>query len=219
MEQQISNPVEVTQIAMAKKMLALENQIKGGTGWFFWIAGLSVLNTVIFLAGGSLTFVVGLGTTQLIDGFTFALAHNASSGVATVLRVIGFGLDLFIASIFMVFGILGRKRYRWAIIIGMILYVMDGLISLAFKDWFGAFFHFLALVGLFHGLKAISELTQLEKNLSLGDMALLQKLTAEKPPTDPVKSGKNLLRFAVIIIIPFVFMIGIMLLMIWFIQK
>ena len=47
--EQVSNSEDVAQITIARKMLALENQIKGGTSWFFWIAGLSILNTIIFL--------------------------------------------------------------------------------------------------------------------------------------------------------------------------
>jgi hypothetical protein len=200
-----------TQIAVSQKRFTLEKQIKGGISWFFWIAGLSLLNSVIFLAaGGSIRFLVGLGTTWFIDSFMSALARNINSGTGTVIRVIGFGLDFLFAGIFVVSGVLGQKRFRWAIITGMVLYALDGLISLAFRDWKGAIFHAIALIGLWSGLRAINSLALLEKSLSSGDMASLQKLIAVKHPTDPATHKRNIKRFVLIIIVPIVLLFGFM---------
>ena len=38
-----------------------------GANWFFWIAGLSLVNSLIILFSGEWSFIVGLGATQ-IDG-------------------------------------------------------------------------------------------------------------------------------------------------------
>lgn len=35
-------------------------QAKSGANWFFWIAGMSIFNSLIQLLGGSLNFVIGL---------------------------------------------------------------------------------------------------------------------------------------------------------------
>ena len=215
MEQQILNPVDVTQIAIAKKMLALESKIKSGLGMFFWVAGLSIINSVIFFTGGSISFVIGLGATQLIDALTMVFAQEVSSGTAAVLHVIGFGLDLFIAGLFTLFGVLGRKRIKWAIVVGMVFYAMDGLLSLLLKNWFGALFHFFAFIGMLHGLNATSEIIKLEKSQSTGDMVLLQKLTAASPAREPAKARKNLLIFTAVVLAPFVFLMGIFFLLAW----
>ena len=180
--EQDANSADMTQILVARKMLALENQIKGGTSWFFWIAGLSLLNSIIFFTGGSITFVIGLGATQFIDGFVSALIEDIGSEAGTIIRVIGFGVDFLFAGIFAVFGILGRKKFRWAVIAGMVLYGLDGLISLAFGDWLSIIFHGLALFGLWKGQNAIKELILLEKGQSTGDLASSQNLIAEKHP-------------------------------------
>lgn len=211
MEPMNPNPVDITQIAIAKKLLDLENQIKGGIGWFFWIAGLSLLNSVIFFMGSSITFVVGLGVTQFVDGFASALANEFSSGAAVVVRLIGFGLNLFIAGIFALCGVFGRKRIKWVIITGMVFYAFDGLLSLAFRDWFGAFFHVWALTGLLRGFKAINSLTLLEKSQSNGDIAAIQSLIAIQPARDPGAERKNLIRFAAIIGIPAVLVLTLLL--------
>ena len=47
---------------------ALLAQLKSGANWFYWIAGLSVVNSLIFAFGGHTSFIAGLGLTQLIDG-------------------------------------------------------------------------------------------------------------------------------------------------------
>ena len=46
---------------------AVDAQMKKGANWFFWIAGLSVVNSVILLMEGDRHFVVGLGVTQLVN--------------------------------------------------------------------------------------------------------------------------------------------------------
>jgi hypothetical protein len=191
-ESQEIMPVDMKQISIAKKFLAIENQAKVGVNWFFWIAGLSILNSVIFFSGGSTTFVIGLGITQLIDAFSSVLIRDINSVTGTIVRVIGFGLDIIFVGIFVVFGVLGRKRFRGAIIIGMVLYALDGLISLVFGDWLGVLFHAFALAGLWRGQKATQDLTLLEKSESSGDLASLQKLIASPPPTDPATYYRNI---------------------------
>src|SRR5438552_15642153 len=37
---------------------ALEKQLKGGGSWFYWIAGLSLVNTVIALSGSGTRFIL-----------------------------------------------------------------------------------------------------------------------------------------------------------------
>jgi hypothetical protein len=162
MQPQISQTSDASQLAMIQRKLFLDNRIRSGMGWFYAIAGLSIVNTVIYLAGARLTFVVGLGATQVVDGFTTGLIRSLGQGWSA-LRVLALGIDVALAGVFALFGYLGRKRYRWAIILGMVLYILDGLILLYFKDFLGAAFHAWALVGIWGGLKAIQDLKKLEE--------------------------------------------------------
>jgi len=41
----------------------LQNQAKSGANWFYWIAGASLVNTIIFLFNGRVSFIIGLGIT------------------------------------------------------------------------------------------------------------------------------------------------------------
>jgi hypothetical protein len=164
MEQTNATPVDMVQYVYGQKRIALQNQIKGGMSWFYWIAGTSVVNSVLFFTGSKLTFVMGLIATQFIDGFSYGMQLRASPGLVTLLQVITVILNVFFAGLFLLFAYLGRKRYRWAIVAGMVLYALDALGAIYFKDWVGAGFHGLALFGLFSGLKAINALILLEKN-------------------------------------------------------
>lgn len=217
--EQIINTADMTQISVSKKLLTLENQIKGGTSWFFWVAGMSILNSIIFFTGGSVTFMIGLGATQFIDGFVSALVKDVSSGAGSIVRVIGFGLDFLFAGVFAICGILGRKRLRWAVITGMVLYGLDGLFALAFGDWLSTIFHVIALFGLWKGQNAIKELILLENSLSTGDLVSMQKLIAEKPPVDKATYQKNIIRFFLIIGIPFFLLLAFMFVMLLFNSK
>src|SRR5438552_9258108 len=101
--------------------------LKGSSSWFITIAGLSLVNSILAMAGASIHFIFGLGLTQIVD----ALAHN-SGGAGIVLDLIINGL---IAGVFVFFWNFARKGEKRAFYAGMGLYVMDALILLAFKDF------------------------------------------------------------------------------------
>src|SRR5690349_21130602 len=44
-----------------------------GANWFYWIAGLSLVNSAIFAFGGQVSFILGLSYTQVIDVFSDAI--------------------------------------------------------------------------------------------------------------------------------------------------
>ncbi|MEQ8226219.1 MAG: hypothetical protein ABRQ37_28145 [Candidatus Eremiobacterota bacterium] len=134
----------------------LERQFHGGADWFFWIAGLSLVNTVIMLAGGNWNFVIGLGITQLVD-----VIAGHFGGIA---KFIALGFDLFVACAFAGFGLLARRKNNWAFITGMILYALDGLLFILAFDLLAIGFHILALYCLFTGLKANNKLRAFEEN-------------------------------------------------------
>jgi hypothetical protein len=125
----------------------LEKQLKGGGSWFYWIAGLSLVNSVMALSGSATRFVLGLGVMQIFDG----LAQGFGSGAGLAVAVV---LDLLAAAVFVFFGVFANKRHTWSFIVGMALYALDGLIFLIGPDWLGVGFHAFVLFCLFRGFKA-----------------------------------------------------------------
>ena len=132
----------------------LTNQAKSGANWFYWIAGLSLVNSLIFVFGGNWSFFAGLGITQLIDAIVDHLAGNGFS----VIKIISFAIDLVIAAAFALCGIWSNKLQTWAFIVGMILYLLDGLLLLVLGAFLPAAFHVFALFMIFRGFTAARQL-------------------------------------------------------------
>jgi len=139
---------------LALQKQAMARRIQSGANWFFWIAGLSLVNSVIALAGGGTRFVLGLGITQVVG----AIAQQANMGKGVPLVV-----DLVAAGIFVPFGLQARKRQNWAFLVGMILYALDGLLFVLVKDILGIGFHLFALFFIYKGMKANEQLGALER--------------------------------------------------------
>jgi hypothetical protein len=146
----------------AQVIMNLERSLRSGVDWFFWIAGFSLINSIAFRMGASISFVVGLGATQMIDGVFQELTREFGGNLFLIL---GFVMNLAVAAIFVAAGFLGRKRHRWAVIFGLLLYGFDTLILLAFQVWWGALFHVYALYFLVRGLIALNKIKKLETSV------------------------------------------------------
>jgi hypothetical protein len=125
-------------------------QLRSGASWFYWIAGLSLINSIAAFSGSTWRFIIGLGITQIIDLFG---SHLETGG-----KVVALALDLCVAGLFILFGFLGHKGYAWAFLVGMVLFALDGLIFLLAQDWLGVGFHALVLWWLFRGFGACRQL-------------------------------------------------------------
>jgi hypothetical protein len=154
MNQEIIEGVSQEQYRQIEAKLKLEKQAKGGANWFYWIAGLSILNSVLVLLGISLNFVVGLGITQFIDGIALANAMDIGNDGASIVRLLAFLFDLGIAMVFVGFGYFARKRQMRSFYIGMAFYALDAVLFLIVMDILSLVFHLFALLGLYGGVKA-----------------------------------------------------------------
>lgn len=132
-----------------KERLELESKLKSGTSWFYWIAGLSLINSVIMLSGNDWYFVIGLGITQLIDAVI-------GSGSALI-------IDAVVAGVLIYFGRMAKDGKNWAFIVGMVLYGLDAVLLLVFSDYLSFVFHILALFGIYGGLQASLKLEKYEQ--------------------------------------------------------
>jgi hypothetical protein len=129
---------------------ATEAQLKSGASWCYWIAALSLINSLIALSCSNYNFILGLGVTQIIDGFGMGF-EGAGKAIALV-------LDLIVVGIFVFFGVFANKRKTWAFVVGMVLYGLDSLFALLVQDWLPLGFHGFALFCLFRGFSACREL-------------------------------------------------------------
>jgi hypothetical protein len=140
---------------LARARAIAEQPVKTGASWFVWIAGLSLVNSLVGMFGGGIHFIVGLGMTQFVD----AIAHEAgSTGIVLDLIINGF-----VAGIFVLFWKFAAKGQKWAFVVGMLVYALDGLLLLAFKDILSVAFHAYALFRIYQGFAGVSRLEQLQQ--------------------------------------------------------
>jgi hypothetical protein len=166
-QQNQTSAIDPNQLALVQERLKLTNQFSGGAGWFYWIAPFSMVNSVIFLAGGQWSFFIGLGATQIIDTVATAIGNEVGSNAELILKVIAFGIDLALAGLVAACGYLARKRHKLVYVAGMVLYGLDALIFLAVFDWLSLGFYVFALFCLYSGLKALGSLQALEQTQPL----------------------------------------------------
>lgn len=145
-----STPAGVAGASMsADEAKALEAQRRSGGQWFYWIAGLSLINAVLALTGQDWHFILGLGVTQLVQGLS---QQPGTAGVKAGL------VGLVVIGLFAVLGQRAIQGHRWAFVLGMTLFALDGVIFLLVQDWVGVGFHAFALTMILRGYLAARRL-------------------------------------------------------------
>ena len=127
----------------------LERQRRNGARWFYWVAGLSLVNSLASLGGQQWRFILGLGITQLAD----ALAAHSGRGLGVVAV-----MDAVIVGGFVLLGRFAQQGRVWAFGVGAAIYSLDGLIFVGLRDWIGVAFHVFVLVMTVRGLDAARRL-------------------------------------------------------------
>jgi hypothetical protein len=137
-------------------------QMRSGARWFYWIAGLSLINTIAAFTNSNWSFLAGLGITQ----FVYGIALGLSESVGGVITIIALVLNVLVAGFFIFLGVFANKGYTWAFIIGLIVYALDGLIFLAFQMWFPLAFHVFVCWCLYKGLSANRSVKKVEAEIA-----------------------------------------------------
>lgn len=94
-------------------------------------------------------------------------AAQQNPNIANALKLTAFGFDLLVAAVVVLFGWLSRKRILSILVIGMCLYLLDGLLFVLFQDWLSVGFHAFALYCMWKGLSAYRKLGALERALQV----------------------------------------------------
>lgn len=132
-----------------------QDELNKFISWFYWIGGLSIVNTLIIHFNGEVSFIVGLGITQFFDGIALGLVQAELVGEWIGYAMIG--TNILIGIGFMLFGIAGKKLLKGVYITGMVLYSLDALLFLAFADYLSFGFHVFALFFLVKAVGIINE--------------------------------------------------------------
>ncbi|PYU65696.1 MAG: hypothetical protein DMG56_02640 [Acidobacteria bacterium] len=130
-------------------------RMRRGAGWFFTIALLSGVNSVLQIFDAKIRFIFGLGITQVVDG----VARGMGQGGTVVIAVVD---GLFI--VMLIFCSRWAKAgSQGAFLGGMVAYALDGVLLLLFSMWLDAAVHAYALWMIWQGYTASRELAQMQQ--------------------------------------------------------
>jgi hypothetical protein len=87
--------------------------LKADAGWFYWIAGISLFNSISYFGGWGFYLAFGLGITRLLD-------YSGAAGN----KVVALALDVAIVAVFALFGFFANKRHLWAFVAGTVLFAV-----------------------------------------------------------------------------------------------
>ncbi len=132
-------------VQMRREAAASEPEVRSAARWFWWIAGLSLVNVALFYADAGISFMVGLGITALSD----AIFANV--------KPIAFCIDAIALGFFFVIGQQAQRGKLWAFYAGSAVYTLDALIMLAAQEWKSLAFHGLALFFIVRGAMSLRE--------------------------------------------------------------
>jgi len=108
----------------------------GGARWFYWIVGLSILNSLLAMGGAPIRFVFGLGITQFVHGYV------ASAPVLVFFALCGY---------------FGSKLQKWPFILGGLLYLLDAGICLLVQDYISVAVHGYVLFRIYQGFSKVND--------------------------------------------------------------
>jgi hypothetical protein len=149
---------------IGQAFVALQQAGNAGANWFFWIAGLSLVNTAMAHGGGDRHFIIGLAITAVVDAIAQAVGKEHPDS-ATIAMGIAVGFSVCVAAVVVLFGWLSRRRLIWVFAIGMASYLLDGLLYLILGDFLSTAFHGYALYGMYRSFAALRQMAQLEAAL------------------------------------------------------
>jgi len=123
--------------------------VQSAARWFWWIAGLSLVNAVLFHSGSDTNFVVGLAMTLLAS---VLFANLLPVAILLIAITVGF---------YFLVGFYAQRHKLWAFYVGLGVYVVDALIYIGFQDWMSVAFHALAAFFIFRGITRVKEIARI----------------------------------------------------------
>ena len=136
--------------------------IRRSAHWFWWIAGLSLLNSIAAIFQSKYSMALGLGITQVFDALFYYSDDGSARSISTAMHIVHFVLVMVPISLFYLLGRWSAQGNRAAWIAGLVLFLLDGGIFLLAADWIGVGIHAFVLFMLWGGLGALKQVRAAE---------------------------------------------------------
>ncbi len=147
--------------ANLEEKINLENGVKGGGNWFYFIAAATAINTFshVFLQA-DWTLFIGLGISSFIDAIAIG-AVKINPNLAGLWKGLATVINLIAVSICVLFGVFARKQKSWAFIVGMVVVALDSLLFVLAQDWLAFGFHVIAVLSIRGGYNSLNQLNSI----------------------------------------------------------
>jgi hypothetical protein len=157
-------------------LAVLKQHLANGANWFYWIAGLSLINLLIAIAGGKIHFIVGSSFVEVCSG--------VAEAAGPILKSLAFIFSFLILGFYLFLGRYANRAAKWAFIIGMVIYGIDGLVYLLVEDFLPAAFHGYVLYKLYTGMAVIPEYLALQQDI-IDNPPVAETATETLPVEEP----------------------------------
>ena len=175
----------ITPDELEQAVANLSSTVSSSGGRFYWVAGVSVLNTILTLFNTNIFFPSGLMVTLLSD-YGITQTHNPGWKIFWIIfNLVSYGL-------YILFGYFAVRRQQWALITGFVLYALDTLLMLpmfalasdaGFYLIINGVFHIWILYIVFQGIRANGALKKIE--VAAAQAYYQNQMTAQPPPPFP----------------------------------
>ncbi len=153
--------------------VALEEQRNKGAGWFYWIVGLTIINTLLAQTGLTVGFM--LGSTATLGASEMAQVSGSSGARAAAMI-----FSVFVIAFYAMCGVMGSRGGTWAFILGLVAFTLDSLLLLlglllvgfgaGISSIFSIVIHGYALFCIFNGMMACVNLNRLKREKAITGM-------------------------------------------------
>lgn len=163
----------------------LRKQVSSCASWFFWIAAMTVINSLMIHSGSETSFMIGLTISMVMDAATAAAGSTA--------KIIAASFDAVCVAGLVFLGSKARRGLRWAFVVGIVLYGLDTLLSLVAPNVISIALHGWALFSMGLGLRAAGKLRVAEAAASVppvleAPVAAAEPITSQEPKPTGVPS-------------------------------
>ncbi len=131
----------------------LQLTLKSGANWFFWIALLSLADTLLLARLVHWRPLFRLAAPRLVH---LLLSRNGS-----ISHIPAIAVELVAAAALAAIALAARRGITAAFFLGAFAYGVDTVLLLGAGEWLPVLFHLIALYAVLRGMRALWRLTQL----------------------------------------------------------
>lgn len=137
----------------------LKERCEQGARWFYLVAALSFITSLVSFYGIEWDSMVSLGVARAVDPLAFSLAYEFGWPV----RIVAVAADAAVAAVVATVGYFASMRHILVFLAGMVAYALDGVVFVFAGEWPAVAFHLLALFIMYTGYRACVQLAALDR--------------------------------------------------------